>query len=249
MHPTLRRIKNEIRYWRRRRHPDPMVRAYARWKRDRGDATLRLAYPLHADAVVFDVGGYQGDWAAQIHARYGCRVYVFEPVPAFARLLEQRFQGNPRIRVLPFGLAEADGMLDLQTDGDASSAYKQGESMLRVPLRAAAAFVAEEEIARIDLMKINIEGGEFPLLQHLIDSGLVTAITDLQIQFHDFYPDAVRLRAALQDKLRQTHTQTYDYPFIWENWRRKTATGSLLKSASTPPGTDHAPAASAALRG
>lgn len=249
MHPTLRRIKNEIRFWRRQCSPNPMVRAYARWKRDRGDATLRLDYPLNASSIVFDVGGYQGDWAAEIHARYGCAVYIFEPVPDFTAVLAARFAGNDRIRIFPFGLADADGLLDLSADANASSVYKQGETMLRVPLRAAADFIAAEGISRIDLMKINIEGGEFPLLEHLIATGLVDRIGDLQIQFHDFYPDAARLRTELQDRLRQTHDQTYDYTFIWENWRRKVPLTVPLKSGSIRTETDHAPASSAASHG
>lgn len=249
MHPTVRRIKNEIRFWRRQLHADPMVRAYARWKRDRGDATLRLEYPLQPSSVIFDVGGYQGDWAAEMHARYGCTVYIFEPVPAFIQILETRFAGNDQIRILPFGLADADGTLPLSAEADASSAYKEGETMLRVPVRSAAHFVAEAKIAAIDLMKINIEGGEFPLLEHLVETGLMQRIADLQIQFHDFYPDAVRLRSALQDKLRLTHDQTYDYPFIWENWRRKQALDIGFKPESTPSATDRAPAVSAGSYG
>ena len=41
---------------------------------------LRYKYPLTKDSVVLDVGGYKGTFAAEIVRRYGCHVYVFEPV-------------------------------------------------------------------------------------------------------------------------------------------------------------------------
>ncbi len=38
-----------------------------KWRKANGDGTLRLNYPLTPDSVVFDLGGYVGDWAQQIH--------------------------------------------------------------------------------------------------------------------------------------------------------------------------------------
>ena len=36
------------------------------------------------DDVVFDIGGFEGNWAGDIQARFGCEVHVFEPHPDFA---------------------------------------------------------------------------------------------------------------------------------------------------------------------
>jgi hypothetical protein len=57
----------------------------------------------------------------------------------------------------------------------------------------------------------------------MLDTDLVVRCTDLQIQFHDFVPGAVAQRAALHKGLSRTHRLTYDYPFVWENWRRRSA--------------------------
>lgn len=56
-----------------------------RWFRDKGDETLRLSYPLNEDSTVFDLGGFQGDFANQINIRYRCYVYLFEPSVEFLR--------------------------------------------------------------------------------------------------------------------------------------------------------------------
>jgi hypothetical protein len=67
-------------------------------------------------------------------------------------------------------------------------------------------------------MKINIEGGEYDLLDHLIETGWIRRIRDVQIQFHDFVSGATQRMHHIQAALKNTHHTTYQYPFVWENW-------------------------------
>jgi FkbM family methyltransferase len=191
------------------------------WFHDRGDQTLRLDYDLGPESVVFDIGGYEGQWSSDIFGRYCCFVHVFEPVETFAAAIEQRFAKNDMVVVHRFGLAGATKSIPIGMDRDASSMYKATSGSDRVRLVRACDFLEESRIRVIDLMKINIEGGEYELLEHLIESGWITRIRDIQVQFHDFVPDAEGRMAALQLRLEATHYTTYQYPFVWENWRRK----------------------------
>lgn len=204
------------------------------WIRDQGDRTLRLDYDLDTDSVVFDLGGYEGQWASDIQARYACTLHVFEPVPEFAERIANRFRANSRVTVHRFGLAERTGSAALTLSADATSLYGsaprgsggglRGESRT-IELVRAADFFRDHRIAGVDLMKINIEGGEYDLLDHLIAAGLVDRIRNIQVQFHDFVPDARGRMESLQDRLRPTHEPTWQYPFVWENWRRKAGSG------------------------
>ena len=174
----------------------------AAWLRDRGDATRRLDYDLDGSAVVLDLGGYEGQWASDIFGRFACTIHVFEPVPEFADRIAARFARNPKIRLHRVGLAGREGTAT-------------------IALRAAAEFFREQGIGTVDLMKINIEGGEYELLEHLIEGGLIGRIRHLQVQFHDFVPDAARRMEAIQSRLMATHSLTWQYRFVWENWRRR----------------------------
>jgi hypothetical protein len=49
----------------------------------------------------------------------------------------------------------------------------------------------------------------------------VTGMRDIQVQFHDFVPDAEHRMRRIQQALEATHDLTFEYPFVWENWRRK----------------------------
>lgn len=199
----------------------PEERRTEAWVRDRGDRTLRLDYDLGPHSLVFDLGGYEGQWASDIFGRYACPIHVFEPVPEFAQRIEERFRTNPKIAVHRFGLAARTGRAELSLAGDATSLYGTGALRRSIELVEAAQFFRERRIEHVDLVKINVEGGEYDLLEHLLDSGLVDRLSNIQVQFHDFVPDAASRMRALQARLARSHTLTWQYPFVWENWRQR----------------------------
>ena len=197
--------------------------AIVRWILARGDATLRLAYPLDAASVVFDVGGYRGDWAEAIAGRYGCTIHLFEPVPQYCEGIRRRLGHNPKVVINNAGLADATRRETLAIDEEGSSVEKRGANTCEIQLVDVVEYFAKHGVGRVDLMKVNIEGGEYALLARMHENGLIERCVDLQIQFHDFVPGAREKRAHLREVLGRTHALTYDYPFIWENWRLRKA--------------------------
>jgi FkbM family methyltransferase len=192
-----------------------------KWKDDNGDKTLRLNYELDENSVVFDLGGYEGQWASDIFSKYLCNVFVFEPYQKYADCIEKRFIKNSKIKVFPIGLAETTKDDYLSVSDDGSSIFKKSQNMVTVKLEKASDFILQHKINKIDLLKINIEGGEYNLLNHIVDSGLIHIIENIQVQFHYFYPNAKLSMDEIQRKLMLTHKTTYQYPFVWENWKRK----------------------------
>lgn len=198
------------------------------WYSVNGDKTLRVEYDLSPGSVVFDVGGYEGDWAAEMAARYGPRIFVFEPVTDFYEKLKKRFLGNKNISVYNYGLSNKDEEIEFNVMDESStvfgkkkpqhvSAVKRERCMLKAFDGTAHAL----PVNKIDLMKVNIEGGEYALLEHIIDTGWVKNIDNIQVQFHDFVPDAQQRMDRIKQKLSATHRLTYEYIFVWENWRKK----------------------------
>jgi FkbM family methyltransferase len=204
--------------------PTDQQRALRRWHADGVEQTARFDYELGPDAIALDVGGYRGGWAAEAFARFACRVHVFEPVGAFADGIERRFARNPMIAVHRFGLGGADRAAAMTVAGDASSLFGAAPETVPVRIADVATWLTNSCIERVSLMKMNIEGGEYELLERLIDTGLVAAIDHLQIQFHDIAPDSVLRMAAVKRALTRTHTQQFEYRFVWENWSRRART-------------------------
>jgi FkbM family methyltransferase len=200
---------------------DRMEREAARWFRDRGDQTLRLNYPLSSASVVFDCGGYEGDWAASIREKYGCSVFVFEPVQVFLDGIRKRFEGDPFIHAFGYGLHSCNEHTTISLAGNASSTFVDAGSSEAIELRDVAEVLAELKVSRIDLIKINIEGGEFDLLERLLDTGLIGSIDHVQVQFHRFVPAAATRRQRIRERLAASHALQYDYDFIWESWSKR----------------------------
>lgn len=170
---------------------------------------LRYEYDLKPDDLVIDLGAYRGEWAEEIYKRYRCRIICIEPGPWIA--------GFPHGEVINKAAGVKDG---LQKFGGAyyySSAHEDATHEYET-------FGINSLLAKhgeIALVKINIEGAEYELLNHIIDAGLHKRIKNLQVQFHLIEGEPIEeMYGAIASKLRETHHLTFYYPFCWENWRR-----------------------------
>ena len=165
--------------------PTDRDRELERWWADGGDEGLRYDYNLKSDSLVIDLGGYKGQWASDMYARYNCRVLVFEPVKSFADNIERRFKNNPRIEVFCLALGKSRRQEIIAVSADGSSVFRDAPDKETIQFEDVAVFIAEHNIDDIGLMKVNIEGGEYELMPRLFESGLVKRIKHIQIQFHD----------------------------------------------------------------
>ena len=154
-------------------------------------------------------------------ARYACRVEVFEPVRSFVEVLEERFSANPLITIHPYGLGACDETIEFHVAHETSSAVivPFEATVERGELRDIAAWMADAP--PVDLMKVNIEGGEYGLLERVLEEGLMERIRFLQVQFHDGMPDAERRMRCIQRQLERTHTLAWRYEWVWEGWERR----------------------------
>ena len=200
---------------------DRFLLSAKQWFKDNGDNTLRLDYNLDYNSVVFDIGGFEGTFSEKIYQKYKAKIYIFEPVNSFYTQIDNKFKDIPNIKTYNFGLSSEDQRIEISLNGDASSTHALDGDKEKIKLCSIIDFIEQNKITKIDLMKINIEGGEFDILPTLLEHDIINSINNLQIQFHTFVPNAENQREAIRKKLLLTHTLTYDYYFIWENWKLK----------------------------
>jgi FkbM family methyltransferase len=191
-----------------------------KWFRDGGDDSLRVNYPLNENSVVFDLGGYHGSWTQKIYDRYQCHIHVFEPIPELYNNLVDYFRNKEKIKIYDFGISDQDKLIEIALLNDGSSFYVDSENKVIVKVVSFVKFLKEKNIENVDLIKINIEGDEFPVLKSLIDNGCINIFKNIQVQFHQFIPDSINLRNWIREKLKLTHKITYNYEFVWENWEK-----------------------------
>lgn len=216
------KLKKTIQFFRSKFAPSLIDIAFANWVKDDGDNLLRYKYNLNPNSVVFDVGSYKGDFASEIFARFQSQVFLFEPVEKFYNYSRNRFSKNSSIHIFQYGLGAKNETLQVQED-EIRTQMKKSEKgqIIEVKIRDIQEVLRELNITHIDLLKINIEGGEYELLEKFYRIGFLKEVTNIQIQFHDFVQDAERRKKDITKMLTETHQCTWCYPYIWENWTIK----------------------------
>lgn len=179
--------------------------------------------------VVLDVGGNVGFFALYAFLRRpGATVYSFEPVPAHFALLEAQRAAHPRFdwTALPVAVADQAGTVDFfydethSPDGidPSASLFSSGENggaapgtrRLRVETVGLADWLTSRRIARVDLLKLDCEGAEYPILYGLPDA-IFPAIHQIIAEVHPG-PGATENGAALADFLRTKGYRVTTYP-------------------------------------
>jgi FkbM family methyltransferase len=193
-------------------------REVTRWFADEGDLTLRMDYNLNHDSKVLDIGGFKGDFASDIYSKYLCNISVFEPIKSHSNFITGRFKLNPNIKVNDFAFGSSDRIDKITIAAEASSLYIDSDKYELITVKDFNEFMNGENV--IDLAKINIEGGEYELLENISEDN-IKKIKNIQVQFHTFISDCQARKHAIREKLSLTHDCTYCYEFVWENWKLK----------------------------
>ncbi len=157
--------------------------------------------------------------------RYDPVIYAFEPNPRSFELLQQKAVSNPKLQPLPYGLGDEDLTVDFTLNGLGSSmcddrSSNSGMPRIKVDIAAIDRVWRDLKLGHVDLMKINIEGAEFPLLDKMIRANLLNNVDCFMIQFHEWHPGAYAKRRRIREELSKTHRLEWDYYFVWEKWVR-----------------------------
>lgn len=141
---------------------------------------IRRSIRLREASIIFDVGANHGDFAQAASVCFPqAAVFLFEPLPVLRPLLEaQVLRHAGRWHLSPVALGAAEGHQPLHVDpaNDAtgsltgfSKSYSQlagsgDTTVLDVPIDTLDNFCRREGIRKIDLLKIDVEGFEFAVL-------------------------------------------------------------------------------------
>jgi len=171
---------------------------------------LRYEYDLTPDSLVIDLGAYYGEFSKEIYARYKCRIIAVEP--------------SEYIRDFKDGevIEKAAGVHNgkLQFGGRAYYA-----SIFEATDHEYDCFDINDllnKYLKVALLKVNIEGAEYDVLNHIIDHNYHKRIKNIQVQFHQIEGVPYELwYKEIVKKLELTHEKQWGYDFVWESWRVK----------------------------
>jgi FkbM family methyltransferase len=190
-----------------------------------GDEILRLNYNIDTSKryIIVDLGGYRGKWTDQMLTKYGtnCLSFLYEPIPSYFELcknnLKHHFSENNHPVVFNnYALSNKDGTQKISLTEDSSSLFIE-KDQIEIKTYDIADFNWGKNI---DVIKINIEGAEYDVMERLIETNNITNFKNFQIQFHNYesVPNYAQRRDKIREHLSKTHHLTYDFEYIWENW-------------------------------
>lgn len=183
---------------------------------------------LDASSIIYSVGiGDNITFDLDLIDRLGVTVHAFDPTPAsVAWVREQCLPENFVFHDV--GLADFDGELAFHVPRKAASFHftpvqryrKAAEKTVQAPVRRLSSLMRELGHERIDLLKIDIEGGEYAILRDLAAHPL--PIRQLLIEFHHNYPaipfrhtlEAVRSLRAMGFRVFAISERTYEMSFL-----------------------------------
>lgn len=137
-----------------------------------GLPTDRLADP----PVVVDVGAHCGVFAAYVRTAISPRavVHSFEPYPLHIDLLRQNTAALSGVTVHPFALSDRNGSTVLWLDPTSGAGHSTvpdristPAGQVEVPMRDAARVWDELGLSEVDVLKVDAEGQEVPILTRL----------------------------------------------------------------------------------
>jgi FkbM family methyltransferase len=155
--------------------------------------------------TILDIGANVGAASVYLAISYPqAQVYAFEPGRDALALLQKNMQLLRNVSVFPFGLHSRNQTLSLfhgKTDSVESSVFpslrtdSEGEPTRLV---CASEFLSEHGIERIDILKIDTEGCEVPILRSL--SRHLPEVKVLYVEYH-----SERDRRMIDKMLAETH--------------------------------------------
>ncbi len=152
---------------------------------------------LTADSVVYSLGvGDDIDFDLFLIEKFGVQVHAFDPTPSCIDMLDGRDLPQ-RFAFHPWAVTAADGSLTfyprLRKDGTKSEVMytmiaeeQTVDDAIEVPAYSLSTISDKLGHEKIDLMKMDIEGAEYEVLDGLLASAIKP--TQLLVEFHHRFP-------------------------------------------------------------
>jgi FkbM family methyltransferase len=155
--------------------------------------------------TVLDIGANVGAACVYLATSYpDARIYAFEPGSDALSLLKKNVAPLRNITVFPFGLYSHDAVLSLfhgkndSVESSVCASTRTEHESEQIRLVDASRFLYELAIEKVDVLKIDTEGCEVPILQSL--SKWLPDVKVLYVEYH-----SERDRRMIDDLLAETH--------------------------------------------
>ena len=160
---------------------------------------------LHADSVIYSGGvGEDITFEQELIRRFGVKIHIFDPSPVAARTIA--LANNDHLLFRPVGLsASPTANFSIGGGKNDSTWFKAGGSET-LPCANLAREMERNHHDSIDLLKIDIEGFEYEVLESCFAERI--PIKQICVEFHDFFPEISK--AKTREMIRALDSRGFD---------------------------------------
>lgn len=167
-----------------------------------------------SDCIVYDFGIRENPefGVTMLNPPFNCDVFAFDPSPISMKWYEENtaLKDNPRYSFFPYGAGGTNGNLQLnaydwgqvsilrypvgiqwncsKTDPNAEFCDRNfvGQTAFRLPVRTLGRIMKKLGHARVDVLKIDVEGAEYMFLEEAIDAGTLERVDQVALEWHHY---------------------------------------------------------------
>lgn len=190
-----------------------------------GSQWTLLTRDMNRNAVIYSGGvGEDISFELELIDRFGVQVHIFDPSPVgkntIDKALKQSYGLEKHLLFSPLGLAATATSNFSLGGGDHENAWFRTARQRDSASVSCTTIPAEMDANghdHIDLLKMDIEGFEYEVLENCFASNL--SIKQICVEFHDFYPDISKMATfrtimkLKRTKFSLVHKHRHDHTF------------------------------------
>lgn len=185
---------------------------------------------LNAASIVYCAGaGGDISFEKEIADRFGCQVLILDPSPTGAFTMSKPENQRAGFLYEPFGLADRDATFHFDVPEDRTGASyvlrstaptpEEADGCISLPCLSLPTLMAKHGHTRIDLLKMDIEGFEYGVLDQILAQRI--PVRQICVEFHHFllpqFSNMDTIRTILRLKragYRLIHRVHWDHTFL-----------------------------------
>lgn len=182
---------------------------------------LKKFLSSYGKLTIFDVGANIGDYSEKILSINPLSIiYCFEPVNSTFSKLKLKLEKYPNVKLNNFALGEIETNKEIfiycEEAGSNSLYYHESHASLsgnlrkeKISIKKLDTIVQENNISKIDFVKIDVEGNELNVLKGAINSIRAGIINLIQFEYNSFWQKSSATLEEVFDLLKAANFNLY----------------------------------------